>query len=96
MFRKKLKLIDRGRAIASQATSMGERPSLAKRLEFCARGSLSGSMKAYHKNPQWLVFTKLRRSFAEQLDQLVVDDFDDLLTGRYRFEYFLAQAASLT
>ena len=49
-------------------------------------------MKAYHKNPQWLVFTKLRRSFAEQLDQLVVDDFDDLLTGRYRFEYFLAQA----
>ena len=75
---------------------MGERPSLANRLASFALVVSFPLVKTYHKNPQWTVFTKLRRSFTEQLDQLVVNDFDDLLTGRYRFEHFLAQARLLT
>lgn len=86
-------LVDRGGAVHIAGDEEGAVPVGGEPAAHLGTGGgFSGPVQADHHNPQGFLFGDLRAVSAEELDEFIVDDFDDLLPGGDGFGDFLADA----
>ncbi len=91
-----LKLVDGGGTINVARGDEGAAATLLEQLaEFGGGGGFARTMQTDHENFERALGIEFGGAFAEEGDQFVVDDFDDLLAGRDGFQDGLAVARGL-
>ena len=96
LLRQDFQLIDGGGAVDVGADDERAIAAFFEELaELGGRGGLARAVEADHQDFQRPHAGEFGRALAEQGDELVVDDFDDLLAGRDALEHILADALGL-
>ena len=96
LLREDLQLIDGGRTVDVAPDDKRPIAALFQQLaQFGGRSGFTGAVQTDHQDFQRTNFRKRVVAFAEQADEFVVDDFDDLLAGSDSLGDFLSDALLL-